>query len=277
MTHTTVTRWRAGTAEIAYTDSGGTGTPILLIHGGGFADWFTPLAGSPALGRHRVIRLVRAGYTGASPPGPLTVADHAGHAAALLRHLRAAPAHVVAHSSGSAVALQFAVDHPGLVQTLSLCEPPLVDALVAPADRDPVRAALGPVIGAAMAATARGDLPTAFDTFMTAVCGAGYRRVMADTLGAGAVEHAETHCRYFFTDEMPAVGAWTLDRAGMARLRAPVLLIGGGASPPPVHRLLSHLAGLMPTATTATVPDADHLMPLTRPAELAALVDDHVG
>jgi pimeloyl-ACP methyl ester carboxylesterase len=180
---------------------------------------------------------------------------------------------VVAHSSATTIALQLAVDHPDLVRALSLCEPPLVDELVAPADRYPLRAALGPVLGAAMAATARGDLHTAFDTFMTAVCGPGYRQVLADALGPGAVEHAEAGCRYFFTDEMPAVAAWTLDRAAIARLRMPTVLIHGSASPPPVHRLIAHLAGLMPTATIATIPGADHLMPLTRPAELAALVD----
>ena len=72
--------------------------------------------------------------------------------AALLRHLGAAPAHVVAH--------QF-----------------------------------GPAIGAAIAALSRGDLPAAFDTFMTLVCGAGYRRVMTDTLGAGVVDDPLTDHR----------------------------------------------------------------------------------
>jgi pimeloyl-ACP methyl ester carboxylesterase len=71
---------------------------------------------------------------------------------------------------------------------------------------------------------------------------------------------------------VPALNAWTVDHAGIANLRMPVLLVQGGASPPPVHRLISHLAGLLPTATVATVPGADHLMPLTRPTELAALV-----
>jgi hypothetical protein len=40
-----------------------------------------------------VIRMVRAGYTGRPVPDGLTVADHARHAAALLRRLDAAPAH----------------------------------------------------------------------------------------------------------------------------------------------------------------------------------------
>jgi pimeloyl-ACP methyl ester carboxylesterase len=268
------TRWLAGAAELAYTDSGGDGEPLLLLHAGGFADWFTPLAALPALRGHRVIRLVRAGYTGAAPPPGLTVADHAGHAAALLHHIAATPAHVVAHSSGSTIALQLALDHPDLVRTLCLGEPPLVPALADPADHELLRTALGPAIGAAMAATARGDLPAAFDAFMTAVCGPGYRDVMTDTLGAGLLAEAERNCGYFFTGEMPAVEAWTFDPAAAARLRRPVLLFEGSASPPPVHRLIARLAGLLPHATTATIHDANHLLPLTAPTELARLITD---
>ena len=93
---------------------------------------------------------------------------------------------MVAHSSGTTIALQLAIDHPALVRTHCLCEPPLVDTLAAPADHELLHATLGPAIGAAMAATARGDLPAAFDTFMAAVCGPGYRHVMTDTLGAPA-------------------------------------------------------------------------------------------
>ncbi|MBG0566720.1 alpha/beta fold hydrolase [Actinoplanes aureus] len=272
--HPELTRWRTGSAELAYTDSGGDGDALLLIHGGGLADWFTPLADGPTLRRHRVIRLVRAGYTGAPPPDGLTVGDHSEHTAALLRRLGATPAHVVAHSSGSTVALQLAIDHPGLVRTLTLCEPPLVDALTAPGDHELLHAEFGPVIGSVMAAIARGDLPAAFDTFMTLVCGPGYRRVMTDTLGAELVEDAVSRCRYFFTDESRAVSAWDVDPAALAHLRPPVLLVQGGASPPPVHRLIAHLAGLIPGSTIATIADANHLLPLTDPTELGRVIDD---
>jgi pimeloyl-ACP methyl ester carboxylesterase len=272
--HPEPTRWPAGDAELAYTDSGGDRDVLLLMHGGGLADWFTPLADDPALQHHRVIRLVRAGYTGTPAPAGLTIGDHAGHAAALLRHLGATPAHVVAHSSGSVIALRLALDHPELVRSLTLCEPPLIDALAAPADHAELHALLGPVVGAAMAATARGDLPAAFDTFMTLICGAGYRRVMTDALGAEVVDAAMNDCGYFFTGETVAVGAWTVDPGALAGLRRPVLLIQGGDSPPPQHRLVAHLAGLIPGSTVATVAGANHLMPLTDPAGLGRVIED---
>src|SRR3954451_23208448 len=117
----------------------------------------TPLAAE--LRGHRVIRMVRAGYTGGPVPDGLTIADHAGHAATLLRRLGAAPAHVVAHSSGSAIALQLAVDSPSCVRTLCLLEPPLVDALADPSDVDELHAAFGPAMAPALGPPPAGDTP----------------------------------------------------------------------------------------------------------------------
>ncbi|WP_051761025.1 alpha/beta fold hydrolase [Herbidospora cretacea] len=253
-------------AELAYTDTGGDGEPFLLMHGAGLADWMTPLASE--LRGHRVVRLVRAGYTGSPVPADLTIADHAGHAATLLQRLGGVPAHVVAHSSAAAIALQLAVDHPSCVRTLCLLEPPLVDALADPSDVDDLRAAFGPAIGAAMAATARGDHAAAFDAFMPLVCGPRYREIMDDVLGAAVVADAVSRSGTIFTSEVPALAAWTFDPA----VAQPVVLVQGADSPPPVHRLVAHLAGLLPRATVQTVENADHLMPLTAPATLAALL-----
>ncbi len=271
LTDLSLTPWHIDGAEVSYTDSGGDGAPLLLIHASGSADWFTPLAAEPALDRHRVIRMVRAGYTGGTAPTGLTISDHARHAAALLRHLDAAPAHVLAHSSGTTIALQLAIEHPGLVRTLSLSEPPLVDTLADPADLDVIHAMLGPAIGGAIAATARGDLPGAYDLFMGGVCGPGYREIMTDVLGAERFDEAVRRSGYLFTEEVPAINAWTFDPAAAARLDLPVLLIQGAGSPPVFHRLVARMAGLIPGATVATV-DGNHLHPLTGPARLAELV-----
>jgi len=264
----TLTRSIIDGAEVAHADSGGDGEPMLLIHGGGLADWLTPLAATPELSGHRVIRMVRAGYTGRPVPPGLTVADHARHAATLLRQLDAAPAHVVAHSSGSAIALQLAVDDPSSVRSVALCEPPLVDTLADPSDLADLHAAFGVVLGSAMAATARGDHAAAFDAFMSLVCGPGYRGVMDDVLGAALVDDAASNGGDFFTSETPAIGTWTFDPV----VRRPVLLIQGGDSPPPLHRLIARMADRLPDATVVTVDHTNHLMPLTAPAALGRLV-----
>jgi pimeloyl-ACP methyl ester carboxylesterase len=254
-------------ATVGWTDAG-SGDVTLLLHAGGFAAWFAPLAGRlPG----RVIRLVRAGYAGGVvPPDLIDVAAHAAHAAALLDALDAAPATVVGHSSGSAIALQLALDRPDLVSRLVLSEPPLIDVFLDPVDMDEVHAMLGAAMGAAMAAWGRGDVPAAFDTFMAAVCGPGYRTVLADVLGPEELARAERDAGFFFGNEVPAMARWT--PGDLSRLASPVLLVQGGASPPATHRLVTRLARALPDARVGTIPGANHLLPLTRPGELSQLI-----
>jgi pimeloyl-ACP methyl ester carboxylesterase len=43
------------------------------------------------------------------------------------------------------------------------------------------------------------------------------------------------------------------------------------------HRLVARLAGLLPDAQVATIAGANHLLPLTHPAELADLITSRSG
>jgi pimeloyl-ACP methyl ester carboxylesterase len=255
----------------------GEGEAVLLIHAGVFSTWFTPLADSPRLNGLRVIRLVRAGYgDGPAPTRTLTPADHAAHCAALIDALGLGRAHVVAHSSGAAVAMQLAVYRPELVSSLVLSEPPMVEGLIDPADGELVGAMLGPAIEGAVGAAQRGDDAAAFAAFMGAVCGPAHRDVLVSALGAAAVESAERESRTFFTNELPGVGGWSFDDHVAARITQPVLLVQGGASPPPVHRLIARLARLLPAAEVATIDGDDHLLPLRSPDALATLIASFV-
>lgn len=275
MATATLTSMAVPGTTVEYVDHGGSGEPILLIHAGVFGAWFEPLAADPALEGFRVIRMLRAGYTGGPAPAEhLGIADHARHAAAVLEALDATPAHVVAHSSGTVIALQLALDRPELVRSLVLSEPPLLDALVAPEDVELLHTQLRPVIGGAMAAAGAGDIPAAYDAFMGAVCGPDHRSVFAAVLGAGAVPRAEQDARFFFADEVRAMGDWTFDADVARRVQSPVLLVQGGTSAPPVHRLVAHLAALLPDAEVATVDGDNHLLPLRSPAALGHLVAD---
>ena len=77
-----------------------------------------------------------------------------------------------------------------------------------------------------------------------------------------------------------AAGAPTLhdDRAGLlapGRLEAlsrPVTLIEGGASPPVIGAIHTALAARLPQARRSVIPGAGHMLPVTHPAELAALI-----
>jgi len=257
---------------VRYTDSGGSGDPLVLIHAAVFTDWFVPFEREPAVAGMRRISVTRTGYADPAPAEPLSVADHAAECADLLRRLGIERARVLAHSSGCVFALQLALDHPELVGELVLVEPPLIDPLLPPADRAATAAAIGPALGAAMGAAAQDDLRTAFDTFLTAVCGPAYRSVLESALGRDGLERAERDCGYCFAGEVPALGAWHFDEELARRIAQPVHLVAGGESPIFTHRVVDYLAALLPDARATVVPGENHLLPLRAPAALAALL-----
>jgi pimeloyl-ACP methyl ester carboxylesterase len=264
-----------GTTCIDYADGGGEGEPILLVHAGVFGAWFAPLAADPTLDGFRVIRMLRAGYaSGPAPTGHVTVADHAAHCAVLLDTLGIEQSHIVGHSFGCVIALQLALDRPDLVSSLILSESPLIPCLAAPDDLEFLGTAVGPVIGGAVAAAARGDVATAFEQFMAVICGPDYQTVLRAALGPDSLARAEHDSRFFFGDEIGAVQEWRFDERAAAAIRQPALLVQGGASPPPVHRLVAHLAAMMPDSEVATIDGDDHLLPLRNPATLGRFVGD---
>jgi pimeloyl-ACP methyl ester carboxylesterase len=261
-----------GTDTVEYDDRGGPGEPMLLVHAGVFGAWLDPLAQSPLLRGSRVIRMRRAGYVGgAVPAGHLGMADHAAHCAALLESLGVRRAHVVGHSSGSVIALQLAIDRPDLVNTLVLGEPPLL-AHTAPEDTHLVAAARQRIVDNVVPAARAGNLAEAFATFMTAVCGADYPGVLTAALGADGLVRAERESRFFFTDELPAVGEWQLDEQAAGQVKQPVLLVQGAASSAPLHRMVNHLATVLPNAEIATIGGDNHLLPLRSTTAFAQLI-----
>jgi pimeloyl-ACP methyl ester carboxylesterase len=98
---------------------------MILIHGGGrgttsSANNFSPVI--PLLAKHyRVIAFDKsaAGMTdNPKDDNDLSYAGEVKHAYNLIQTLKLGPTHVVGHSSGGAVALYLAVEHPEVVRTL---------------------------------------------------------------------------------------------------------------------------------------------------------------
>ncbi|NGO73962.1 alpha/beta fold hydrolase [Streptomyces boncukensis] len=111
-----------GGSRFCYLDSGGDGPVLLALHGHfGRGRIFAPLAAALA-GRYRVVApdLRAHGHSAhGGDPGPDTyVAD----TAALVDALGLAPAAVLGHSMGGAVAYLLAARHPGLVRALLVAD-----------------------------------------------------------------------------------------------------------------------------------------------------------
>jgi pimeloyl-ACP methyl ester carboxylesterase len=206
----------------------GSGPPVLLTHGALVADAvIVPLAGQPALtSSHQLIGYRRRGYAtgGGEVTDGTTIADYAADAAALLDHLGVQRAHVVGHSSGALISLQLAHDHPDLVASLALLEPPL-------ADPDAHRRQREQVLFPAMERYRAVDREIATDVFFTGVFNADWKTVMEAAI-PGAAGQAVASADAFLGREVPAIGAWSFGPAEAATINVPVLSVLGTASDP---------------------------------------------
>ncbi|MCA1561646.1 MAG: alpha/beta hydrolase [Acidobacteria bacterium] len=126
---------------------------------------FVPLLTEPSLAhRYRLITYHKRGWMGSThTPAPVSIADHAADAGALLAHLGIRRAHIVGHSSGAAVAVQLALMQPEIVHTLALLELSLLSV--------PGAARFLQKAGPAFEAYAGGHHETALAVFMSAVSG----------------------------------------------------------------------------------------------------------
>jgi pimeloyl-ACP methyl ester carboxylesterase len=201
----------------------GVGEPVVLMHAGVFADWFKPLLEEPALtSRYLLVRYHRIGYAGSSSiEGPVSIAQQAAHLRSLMRHLGITRAHIVGHSSSGNIALQLALDAPGLVQSLAILEPALMTVPSAQTSRA--------FVGTAMQLYLAGDKAGAVDTFLRGTCGPGYRALLDQAL-PGAFDHAVADADTFFGQELPAIQQWSFSREDASRITQPVLAVIGEKS-----------------------------------------------
>ena len=250
-----------GDVELEY-EVRGTGSPVLLVHAGGCADWFAPLLGEPALtGHHQVVTYHRVGYAGSShPAGPVSLADQAAQAVGLLDHLGIGRAQVVGHSSGGNIILRLALDAPERVHSLALLEPAL---LAVPT---------GPYGAEAFGRYQAGDKAGAIDAWMRGVCGPDYAEVMERAI-PGAVDQAVADADTFFGQELPALRGWPITEQDAARVTQPVLSVLGersGEVTPVFDQRHELLLAWLPDVEPFVLPGATHLLQLQNPAGLAA-------
>jgi pimeloyl-ACP methyl ester carboxylesterase len=199
----------------------GAGEPTLLIHGAHLADAMAPLVTTAALEGCRMIRYHRRGYAGSSHPAPVSIADHADDAAALVEYLGYDRVHVIAHSSGAVVALELAARYPRRVRSLALLEPAVLFG--------PAGAAFAEVVEPLVEQYASGDAAGAVESFL-ALIGSDCWRETIDGAVPGGIEQAIDDAATFFERELPAAAAWRFGRHRASAIDCPVLSVLGTAS-----------------------------------------------
>jgi pimeloyl-ACP methyl ester carboxylesterase len=242
----------------------GAGEPVLLISPV-IADGFLPLVAEPALAdRYQLIRYHRRGWVGSThTPAPVRVADHAADAAALLDRLGLPRARIAGHSSGAAVAMQLALDHPEYVHTLVLLEPSLIAV--------PSLEAFFTQAEPAFAAYASGDHSGALAIFMSAVTGLEWAkaRALLEERVPGALEQTIRDADTFFGVELPALTEWEFGAEQAAAIHQPVLSMLGSETQPVWVEVAEFLRSALPQVDECTIDGAGHLLTIQRPEPVA--------
>ena len=261
--------------KLAYEERG-TGEPVLLLHCGFVADSFVPLMNDSTLsGQYRLVNYHRVGYGQSDrASGPMSVAQQAADARALLGQLGIQRAHIVGHSYGGLVALQLALDAPDVVQSLALLDPSIPAALGDPE----VALKFMEVVGKAFAQFGAGDKAGAVDTWLTGAFGSGYHEI-ADRALPGWFEQAAKDADVVFQVEAANIQQWNFTAVEAARITQAVLSAYHQDNWPGFQKTHELLKAWIPQTEAAVLPIERHLLQIMDPiavaAELAAFFARH--
>jgi 3-oxoadipate enol-lactonase len=238
-------------------DTGGDGTPLVLIHPGwGDADIWSPMLAA-LRERYRVIRYDNRGY-GRSPV-PSKAFSWFDDLRLVLDEADVATAALVAHSGGAGTALAFALAAPERVSSIVLVAPGVADYPWQTDDPYMLE------FGRRYAANDReGLVELGLRTWGPASADPAAR---AQVSSAVAAFYANSE----FNGAEPAV----YDR--LARIGAPSVMVRGDLEYPMVIEASDQIAARIPGCRTVIIPGADHLLPLRTPAELTQTIFAHVG
>ena len=251
----------------------GSGEPVLLISPVFAPDGFLALVTEPALAdRYQLIRYHKRGWVGSShTPPPVSIADHAADAAALLEQLGVRRAHIAGHSSGAAVAAQLALDHRETVHTLSLLELSLFSV--------PSGEAFLEQATPAFEAHENGDHSGALAHIMSAASGLDWTTCHAalEERAPGAVAQAVEDADTFFGIELPALTRWEFDAEQAATIDRPVLSVLGADTQPLWAEVAEFLRSSFPHVEECRIDAVGHLLHIQRPEPVARGMAEFFG
>ena len=230
--------------------------PIVFVHGTlGDLNVFRTQAQTFAT-RFRVISYSRRYHPPNPPPQAHDVdalSTQAADLGALVKELKATPAHLVAHSHGAYVALALAVDHPELVSSLVLGEPPVLPLLSRTSVGEATRQSLLRRIEPARKALESGNREEGLRLF----AGPGSFDNFPQSVRTELVEKQAPALRLHLT-ELSALPP--LDCGDLGKLKLPTLLVTGERSAAMFLLITAELERCLEGESQVMVPNAGHGM-----------------
>ncbi len=253
---------------LTYRIVGDSGSPVVFVHGslGDFRDWDAQTAAFAQT--HRVLVYSRryhppnAARDDSQTYSPML---HAEDLTALLLSLELAPAHIVGADYGAYTALVLAREHPEVVRSLVLAEPPLVPFLTHTQTGDALRRDYyATVLDPARAAFSRGDSLGALRAFVPGfdALPAPTKTVMLRRAFELRREMAASREQY-----LPVVTC-----AELGSMHTSVLLLSGARSTPMFRTITDELGRCLSNDTTVVIPSAGHAMQRDQPPYYNAVV-----
>ncbi len=243
----------------------GRGEPLVFVHGGGadLSYWDEQVA--PFAERFLVVAYSRR-YAEPNRNSPIdpdySARTDARDLAALITALELGSAHVVAHSIGAVAALFCAIEHPELVRTLVVAEPPVLRWASLTPDGDAAWTRFLAVMWKPAAAAFRaGDAAGAMQIITDSFAGSG----TWDRLRPLVRERLLRNARDWeaFTTSSDCFPA--LDRARVAALAMPVLMLSAERTVE-IHRIVDDvLAATLPAPERIHIAGATHDLWADRP------------
>jgi pimeloyl-ACP methyl ester carboxylesterase len=255
--------------RLTYRINGDSGATVVFIHGtmGDLNVWRGQEATFAQ--RYRVLVYSRRYHRPNSPVEDHETYSpklHAEDLAALLLTLDIAPAHIIGSSYGAYVALALAREHPELVRSLVLGEPPMFPLLSGSELGDSVRRAFyNNALDPARRAFANGDSVAGTRAFYDGLSG-GFGRF--DNLPAPARADLIAHS-FELRHEMLANREQylpTITCAELGRVATPTLLVRGDRSPRAFQLISDELARCMRSDTTVVISGTGHPVHTGNPA-----------
>ncbi|WLB53492.1 alpha/beta fold hydrolase [Bradyrhizobium japonicum] len=242
----------------------GQGTPVVLVHGT-LEDYRTWDGQLEAFSKgYRLISYSRRYHYPNEWPKDATdfsVALHARDLAAFIKALNLPPVHLVGHSYGAFIAFLVARDHPEVIRSLTLGEPPVWPLLKTT-----------PEGNALLSAAITRSIATS-EAFKQGNDEEGVRRFVNGVLGDGSYEKIPPAVLKRVMDNVQELKGEAASRdlfppttcEDVQKVKAPTLLVDGELSPKVFHLVDDMLERCLPSVERATIPAASHQMEVENP------------
>lgn len=258
---------RVSDTRLHYVDIG-QGTPVVFVHGalGDYRTWDGQIKAFSE--QYRAISYSRRYHFPNEYPQDTAVfprPDHVADLKGFLDALSIKPVHLVGHSSGGAIALEFARDYPDYLISMTLGEPGARNLLTATTEGEAaLRLFAESVSSPAFAELQAGNDEEAVRLFIDGVQGQvnGFAN-LPQKFREGMLQNVHTMRSARLTEDPRPRSRLTCEEAG--QIRIPTLLVHGERSPAQFVLTNEMLEKCIPNVERAILPSTSHSLEMENP------------